>query len=95
MDGSFKSCGSGSSAVLWASYQRPSPQWIDAEWELVASVALQVDAQSVVQTELVAAVLAYVLVEAYIMGKRLGNLQEFHGQCAMIAAHRLILRFVS
>ena len=55
MDGSLNPDGRGSSVMMWASRDLPSPVWIDAEWVLVASISLKIEAQSVVQTELVAA----------------------------------------
>ena len=78
MDGSMRACGTGFSAVLWASYHRPSPSWVEFEWQFVASISLNVAAASVVQTEMVAALLAYALMEAYVGGKHLRDLEGLH-----------------
>ena len=65
MDGSLNHDGCGSSVAMWASTERPSPIWVEAEWTLAATISLQIEAQSVVQTELVAALLSFCLVHTY------------------------------
>ena len=93
MDGSLHPDGSGSSAILWASERCPSQVWVESEWTLAVSVCLHIAADSVVQTELVAAVLAYCLVEDYISKDFSLSIDGLEGLGAMIVANVLMAKF--
>ena len=92
MDGSMHPHGSGSSAILWASRRLPSEVWVESEWTLVASISLHIVAESVVQTELVAAVLAYALVEDYISNDFSLSVEGLMGLEAMTIANRVMAK---
>ena len=94
MDGSLSPDGAGSSAAMWAATDLPSPSWVGAEWELVAEASLQIRAETVVQTELVAALLALCLVMHFLNPQQSFSLTDLHGGHAMAVASFLQSTFL-
>ena len=93
VDGSLHPDGCGCSVTMWARQQLPSSVWVNSELTLVASISLQIEAESVVQTELVAALLALCLVRYYIQPNIPFSVEGLHGKQAMAVVRCLLSSF--